>query len=222
MINILLDGSNIDADWLYGTLKKYIKPAQKVTVVAFSFAESIRSADMWEKLYTPRVGRYYDSIVGAFAAYGIGDDDVTFVNYFTDTPETAARKIMDADILYFPGGNPVLMMQRIDRMGLRKTILQHDGVVMGFSAGALIQMEEYHLSPDDDFPEFMYSNGLPWLRDFYLEVHYEGNEVQDEAINRVLAERDAVVYATACGKGAILAAEGRLTLLGDVRVFTSR
>jgi len=107
MINILLDGSNIDADWLYGTLKKYIKPAQKVTVVAFSFAESIRSADMWEKLYTPRVGRYYDSIVGAFAAYGIGDDDVTFVNYFTDTPETAARKIMDADILYFPGGNPV-------------------------------------------------------------------------------------------------------------------
>lgn len=34
--------------------------------------------------------------------------------------------------------------------------------------------EKYHFSPDDDYPEFKYYEGLPYLNDFYLEVHYEG------------------------------------------------
>ena len=49
--------------------------------------------------------------------------------------------------------------------------------------------EKYHLSPDDDYPEFKYYEGLPYLNDFYLEVHYEGTSEQDESIQRVLAER---------------------------------
>lgn len=37
MINILLEGFDIDAPWLYDELKNYIKPDHSVAVVAFSF-----------------------------------------------------------------------------------------------------------------------------------------------------------------------------------------
>ena len=79
--------------------------------------------------------------------------------------------------------------------------------------------EKYHLSPDDDYPEFKYYEGLPYLNDFYLEVHYEETSEQDESIQRVLAERGKTVYATAVRAGAILVDNGNLKLLGDVKVF---
>lgn len=64
-----------------------------------------------------------------------------------------------------------------------------------------------------------YYEGLPYLNDFYLEVHYEGTSEQDESIQRVLAERGKTVYATAVRAGAILVDNGNLKLLGDVKVF---
>lgn len=97
--------------------------------------------------------------------------------------------------------------------------MKHGGIMMGYSAGAVIQLAEYHLSPDEDYPEFGYYKGLPFLNDFYLEVHYEGTPAQNESIRRVLCERGKTVYATAAGSGAVLVDNGNLKLLGKVRVF---
>lgn len=90
---------------------------------------------------------------------------------------------------------------------------------MGYSAGAVIQLSEYHLSPDKDYKKFQYYDGLGYLDDFYLEVHYEETAVQNEAIQRVIAERGKTVYATAVQSGVILVDNGNLKLLGDVKVF---
>ena len=92
-------------------------------------------------------------------------------------------------------------------------------LIMGYSAGAVIQLAEYHLSPDDDYPEFKYYEGLPYLNDFYLEVHYEGKDAQKAAIQKVLEERKKTVYATAIMKGAILVDNGIIKLLGDVEEY---
>lgn len=46
MINILLEGYDINADWLYNDLKKYILPNHSVAIVAFSFRDSrVKSLD---------------------------------------------------------------------------------------------------------------------------------------------------------------------------------
>ena len=51
-VNILLEGFEIDAPWLYGELKNYIKPNHSVAVIAFSFRENrVRSLVDWEALY---------------------------------------------------------------------------------------------------------------------------------------------------------------------------
>ena len=97
--------------------------------------------------------------------------------------------------------------------------MHHNGIVMGYSAGAVIQLAEYHLSPDNDYPAFGYYEGLPYLKDFYLEVHYDGTREQDESIRRVISERGKTVYATAMQSGAILVDDGNIRLLGNVKRF---
>lgn len=220
MINILLEGYDIDEAWLYDELKNYIRPAHSVAVVAFSFRDNrVQSSGDWDLLYGKKNGKYYAGLIGGFAAYGIPESSISFVNYFADTKGSAAEKIEKADIVYFPGGLPDRMMERIREFDLYDTLMKHKGIVMGYSAGAVIQLAEYHLSPDDDYPVFQYHNGLPYLKDFYVEVHYEGTDVQRDAIRRVIAERGKTVYATVRGSGAILVDNGSIKLIGNVKTF---
>ena len=156
MIHILLEGYDIDAVWLYNELKKYIKPTHMVAVVAFSFRDNrVKSITDWNLLYSKENGKY--------------DENITFINYFTDTKESAAQKIEKADIVYFLGGLPDRMMDRIKEFNLYDTLMRHDGIVMGYSAGAVIQLSEYHLSPDGDYPEFRYYKGFHIWMAFILK-----------------------------------------------------
>ena len=55
MINILLEGYDIDEGWLYDELKKYIRPTHSVAVVAFSFRDNrVKSAGDWDLLYSKK------------------------------------------------------------------------------------------------------------------------------------------------------------------------
>lgn len=114
MINILLEGFDIDAPWIYDELKNYIKPNHSVAIVAFSFRDSrVKSLSDWDALYGKVNSKYYDGIVGGLTSYGIPANKITFINYFTDTKESAIQKIQAADIIYFLGGLPDRMMDRI-------------------------------------------------------------------------------------------------------------
>ena len=220
MINILLEGYDIGAKWLHSELKNYIMLSQRVAVVALSFRDSqIRNLSDWNALYGESQGRLYRNIIRGFEAYGIMPDQISFVNYFTDTPESAKAKVTHADIIYFPGGLPDRMMERIEEMNLRESLACHQGIMMGYSAGALVQFSEYHLSPDHDYPSFGYFEGLSCIDGFYLEVHYEGTEIQKEAIRKVIMEKEKNVYASSLMKGAILIDNGKIRTIGDVHVF---
>lgn len=220
MVNILLDYYDINNPWLFNTLKNYIKPQSKVAIIAFSFRDNqVKNLMDWNALYSKNGGKYYGGLVNALMTYGIDEDNVEFLNYFTDTKETAARKIRSADILYFLGGLPDRMYERLREFDLVDIIMKHDGITMGYSAGAVIQLAEYHLSPDDDYPVFGYYKGLSLLRDFYVEVHYENTDAQNTAITSVLKEKKKTVYAFSIGKGAMVVENGEIHLHGDVKIF---
>ncbi|MCI8632098.1 MAG: type 1 glutamine amidotransferase-like domain-containing protein [Lachnospiraceae bacterium] len=218
MINILLEGYDIDADWLYDELKKYIRPTDLVAIVAFSFRDDrVQSEADWNLLYSKENGKYYDGFVSAFASYGIPERNISIVNYFADTQESAKQKIENADIIYFLGGLPDKMMERIREFDLCDSLMRHKGVIMGYSAGAVIQFSEYYLSPEEDYPEFRYYDGLPYLDHFYIQVHYEETEAQNDAIRRVLTERGKDVYAIMRGAGALLVENGKIKQIGNVK-----
>lgn len=111
------------------------------------------------------------------------------------------------------------MMDRIQEFSLYDALKNHDGIIMGYSAGAVIQLAEYHLSPDEDYKAFSYYKGIPYLSDFYLEVHYQNTEIQNDTIQRVVQERGKKVYATSPRKGAIIVHDGVLKTVGEVFSF---
>ena len=219
MVNVLLESYDLTAPFLYEELRNYIRPNSRVAIVAFSFLPSqANNLEQWLGLYGEE-GMFYNWLVEPFQSFGVPVENITFVNYFADTYESAAAKIRSADIIYFTGGLPDAMMDRLYEFELVDILKSYDGVVMGCSAGAMIQLEEYHITPDRDYPEFGYYQGLPWLRDFYVEVHYEATELQNRCIQRVLSERKKPVYATAFNGAAIIVDGDQMKLLGEVKVF---
>lgn len=220
MVNVLLESYNLTEPFLLDALKPYIKPCHRVAIVAFSFLPSQASTQQqWLTLYGREEGMFYHWLVDPLMEFGIPEDNIDFINYFADTKESAAEKVRIADILYFTGGLPDVMMERLAEFDLLDELGRFDGLVLGCSAGAMIQLQEYHITPDWDYPEFGYYEGLPWLRDFYVEVHYEETDLQKQCIQKVLTERGKPVYAIFHDRGALMINNEQIRRLGETELF---
>lgn len=221
-MNILLDKLDFHEAWAYDTLKNIIKPEYKICIIPFAFHEDwIRNSEEWEKWYNKIDGDQYKGIAAPFYAYGISDDNMFLVNYFEDTSDSAKAKINSSDIVFFTGGFPDKIMDRMEEFDLINTIEQHQGIKMGWSAGAVMQCYDYFLSPDEDYPEFVYLRGLKCIKDFAVEVHYKNTDSQNESIERYIRERGKRVY-TSEPHSAIIVDGTKIILLGNAKIYQNR
>ncbi|MBQ1230480.1 MAG: Type 1 glutamine amidotransferase-like domain-containing protein [Clostridia bacterium] len=219
MLHILFDCPNVQN--FREELKSCFSPSDTVAVVAFSFYDDyVFDEKSWDRVYGAPDGKDYLETVQSFSAFGIPKESITFINYFKDTKDSAAEKIRRASVVYFTGGLPDRMMDRIREFALEDVLLSHRGTVIGYSAGAVIQLAEYHLSPDADYPAFGYYRGLPYLEGFALEVHYEGKACQKDSIRRVLAEKHLPVYVLHTACGGLIAKDGQIRRVGHVDLLT--
>lgn len=217
-MNILLNHYNFDELWAEPALKDILMPGMKLAILPFSFPEDT-TRDDWDAQFHPNTGQHFQDIVYPFYHYGIRPEDIRTVCCFRDTADQAREVIEHSDILFLPGGYPDLAMKRLDTMGIRNAVEGFPGIVMGASAGAMMQLAEYHITPDEDYLEFSYEKGLNFIHDFYIEVHYENTGVQNASINKVLAQRKKPVYAMENHGGLIVGKDNQVTMLGGVRRF---
>lgn len=218
MVNILFSEYNFHERWAKDTIEKYINCNEKVLIMPFSFNEKISNDMEWQYAYSKNSGKYYDSVVLPFLSYGIAEENIKWINYFKDTKENAKEKVKKSDIIFFTGGLPDKMMYRLKELGLINDIENFTGVIIGSSAGAMIQIAEYHITPDKDYDEFSYNIGLNLIKDFDIEVHYEETEIQKNYINKVLSEKKDRVYAIK-NTGGIIVDNNQIILLGDIEMF---
>jgi hypothetical protein len=218
MTNILLNIYGFDADWAYETLRSVLTPERRVCVLTMSHGQEIPDGTTWEKLYGPG-GAIYRDLVAPFGSYGIPEEQISWVSWFHDTPETAQEKLRKADVLFLTGGLPDVFFQRLQGFGLVEAIRRFQGIVMGASAGAMVQFREYHITPDEDYSTYGYYPGLGLLNAFELEVHYTGSLVQREAVQRYLHQRKKPLYAM-CNDGGLLVQDGVITPMGNVTLET--
>lgn len=212
MANILLNLSNFDAPWAYASLAQYLTPDRKVLILPLSYHEDwITDALEWKHEYG-RGTDGYEMLIRPFLAYGISERNIRWINYYADDEVTARRKLEWADVLFFTGGYPDWMLQRLYDFELEQAVRDFDGIIMGTSAGALIQLEEYHLTPEDDY-EYQYQYGLGILSGFDLEVHYEEDERHLEAIIRTIEEKGLPVIVMP-NEGGVLIDGDHFELLG--------
>lgn len=218
-MNILLNQYNFDEPWAKPALENIIKPDSKVLIVPFSFKDDLMQGNCdWIKHYGNISGKWYPEIVRPFLQYGLKEEDLTWLDYYLDTAETAKKKIWKSDIIFFTGGLPDKTMDRLAEAGLVQAIQQFTGVIIGCGAGASIQFQEYHITPDEDYDEYAYRHGFNFIRDFEIEPHYAGTPVQEEAIKRYKRERGKTLYAIS-DQGGIIFDDGKLTFFGDVKTF---
>lgn len=213
--NVLLNVYEFDAPWAVDTLKTVLKPGMKATVLTMTHGDEIPNGEVWNQWYTPG-GKVFELLGSVFASYGI--DTPEYVSLFHDTAASAGEKIRNADVLFVTGGLPDLFYERLVAMGLLDTVKNFDGVFMGCSAGAMVQMQEYHITPDEDYDHYGYYPGLGFLDGFEPEVHFANTPVQHESIERYLRERGKPVYAMT-NQGGLLGDGEEIIPFGEVTLF---
>lgn len=219
MVNMLFSEYNFNESWAMDIVARYINSNDKVLIIPFSFGEEIGSDKDWQNAYNKDNGKYYKSIVAPFMNYGIKEENTKWINYFKDTTESAKVDIINSNIIFLTGGFPDKMMLRLKEFNLVNDIEDFEGVIIGSSAGAMIQIAEYHITPDGDYNTFTYNIGLNIIKSFGIEVHYEGTEVQDKYIKKVLMDKKDKIYAIGDTGGVIIDNE-EIILLGDTQVFS--
>lgn len=209
--NILLNTYAFHEPWAASWLERILKPDMTVTVVALSF-----NAGMNEEQAATEGHRA--DLLPAFMHYGIAPGNVQLINWFRDTPQSAREKIQQSDVLFFTGGWPDHMMYRLRRWKLTQLIEHFDGVIMGCSAGAMVQLKQYHITPDEDYPTFSYQQGMDMLDSFYMEVHYRETDLQQVSIDRVRREKGKPVFAV-YNDGGLLIEGSCITPMGRAKLF---
>lgn len=216
MNHILLSRGILASPKMIPFFKPYIHENDKVLIVALShFSKHIDNEETYNSYYG-KGGEYYQKMVDSFAPYGIKESQIEWVNYFADNQKSAREKIKDADIIYLPGGSPDLMMLRIEAFGIKDALEAHQGLMIGSSAGAMIQMANYHISPDEDYPSFRYEKGLDLLKGFSIEVHYRRRKKQKAGLRKVNRAFREEIYAIP-DDGAIIVTKEGINCLASAR-----
>lgn len=216
MVNILLNYYNFHESWTEGKLDKYFRN-KRVLIVPLAFRESqIWDNDSWQTLYG-KGGEKYDNILRPFLYYGHSENDVKWLNCYDKTADFR-RLISEADVLFFTGGMPEKAVRRLHELGVVDDVKNFRGVVAGASAGAMLQLQQYHITPDEDYAEYSIDSGLGLVGGFDLEVHYLNTPLQNECTKRAACQLGLPVYQM-WHEGGIIVEDGVITTLGNVQII---
>ena len=205
-MNILLSSYDFHEKWAQNVMKPLLHKNMKVVVIPFSFDKNEVKTLVEYDLHYGENGRHTPYILRSFHFYGI--KDIEFVDYFRDDIETAHKKVLSADILFLTGGLPDQYLERLQEFKLDIIIKQSKALVIGASAGAMVQIDHYHITPDNDYPVYQYQKGLGLVSGFEVEVHYCHSEIQDQGIKRVIEEKGLPTYTIANDGGLLV--EGKI------------
>jgi len=217
MVNLLLSLYNFDEDWCYTVLKYIIKENHSVLIIPFSYHDDwLKDEFDWDKAFNNQYGTHYKEIVSPFLSYGIDENNIKWINQFKDSIDLMKEKIKKSDIIFFTGGYPDKMFDKLKKYDLIDILESFDGIMIGSSAGAMVQISEYHVTKDLDYDRFDYYNGLDIIKDFDIEVHFENTELQNLSILRCISEKKKPVYSIS-NDGAVLVINGKVYTLGNAK-----
>ncbi len=222
MTHILLSRGIIGKDYMVSELKSIIKKNHQVCILAFSFFEKDIPTKQAYDLYYKKGGEYYQKMIDSFMPYGIDESQINWIYYHDDDIKSAIKKIEASDIIYFPGGSPDQMMNRILEFNLKEVLEDKSKIYIGSSAGAMIQFDTYHISKDRDYHAFSLNRGLSLIDHFIIEVHYRRRKTQKSSLKKMyrLSRKDIYVIPD---DGALIYHQGLIKCINPARqLYTPR
>lgn len=96
----------------------------------------------------------------SFARNGIPFENSYIIKPDTN-PEVAGKWIDESSFLMLMGGDPFDQKEMCEELGIIDNIKNYKGVMMGFSAGAMLMSKKIIITPcSDEYPEFHIGDGL--------------------------------------------------------------
>lgn len=191
MINILLSTYDFDNEHCFHKISKYVKPRMNVLILPLTHDESYyKNEALFNSLYDYEKGQDYNIICKAFGNYGIDKPHVSVLNPFLDNMDFMRYKIKHSDILFITGGNPITFMNMLDELDILDDIKSFESIVMGSSAGAMVQMEEFMTYPNEEGYSYAFYKGLGFVEGFDVMVHRDVNdEIQNKYKEKSIHDR---------------------------------
>lgn len=192
-------------------MEKIIKPDSKV--LCFSGADLEWQLDNPEELL--QGGNYYSEQYAPFKSFGITTDHFYIVSP-KDDKETIKSRFIYCDIVFLAGGRMCVLQDLLNQFDLWNLIKMYDKHIIGVSAGALIQLEKYDITPyiDDDYDYYDTCKGLGLVKDLRLIVHYNNERKEHQEILQYLTDlvidemcetnKDIMVVALSDNEGIII------------------
>jgi peptidase E len=164
----------------------------------------------WTSKSVGESDRYRRIIVEYFEE--LGAREIVFAE-LSDSKEEIAEKMQRSDLVYLPGGDTRILVERLKDIGVDCLLRECDKIIIGNSAGALALCPECVLTRGREHPETEIFAGIG-LVDFCVDVHYESSkdeELEELSFNRkiyAIPERSALVYD-----------KGKISAIGNVYLF---
>ena len=215
MTNVLLNYYNFDGEWARPHLNKIFRSKPRVLILPLAYRETQAwDNDSFLAIYG-KGGEKYDNILRPFLSYGYSEQDISWLNPYEGSNHV--QLIENADLLFFTGGMPEKAIARMYQLGIVDTVKHFKGTVMGASAGAMLQLETYHITPDEDYDEYGVWQGLALVRGLDLEVHYLSTDVQRECSARAVKQLGLPVYQM-WHEGGLLIDDNKITTMGNIEI----
>lgn len=216
MVNVLLNYYNFDGAWARPHLEKYVV-GKRVLIIPLAYRDyQCFDEESFQAVYGKH-GEKYDSIIAPFLAYGYKESELLWLDYF-DKTQNHVQMVKDATLLFFCGGLPEKAIERMEELKIKDLVQSFDGVVMGASAGAMLQLDKYHTTPDADYKEYKLWRGLGLVKGLNIEVHYLDTEIQQQCTRRAVNDFRLPVFQM-WHEGGLLVANGKVTVMGRVEII---
>ena len=165
-------------------------------VLCFSGSDIRWQTDNREELL--QGGKYYEEQYAPFKSLGI-NKDYFYIVHPSDDVDIIRAKFKYADVIFLAGGHMEsleILLKEFDLWNLIKIVDKH---IIGVSAGALIQLDKYNITPyiDVDYDYYDTCTGLGLLKDVRLIVHYRHDyDKHREILQHVSAETAEEMFET--------------------------
>lgn len=131
-----------------------------------------------EKKYIPNFRKCFENV-------GIQFDREIFIRPDTN-PQIAQESIKNANFIMLMGGNPFDQKEMCEKLGLLSLLKIFDGVLMGFSAGAMLMSKYIIITPcSKKYPNFRVEDGLNLDE---LSIYPHNNTSLEEYPNTLVVE----------------------------------
>ena len=202
---IMTSCNNIDKEYAFDKVSKYVHEDMKIVCVPFA------SELHWQ--LNGDFKNYIEQHFKVFEKFGIKRKNI-YIAKLSEGREKIIEKIESADIVFFSGGfmENFMFIIKVLRLEFFMKDYLGDKLIIGESAGTLIMLDSYAEVPfiEDDYRHYKRKDGLGYVNNLDVMVHYVKDNKYHKK-NRALLE----VINITTGKEVVCLTDNSLIIIDD-------